>query len=185
MITTAPEKRSIGPLVAFVDFMFLLVAFFVLMLFFLQQQHSQAVQDLQSTQQQLEAVSEKKGTIERVMEQVEPFLPKIEVLKKQETERRRAEEARAARKRQKEGTRVEYEVLPDGSIGYQDGRYGLDQFEREVIEPLRAKNWIAFRAYALPETPFGSVVESRRRLLEGQGEFDTYWDNLTPAKPRQ
>jgi len=178
MITAEPERRSVGPLVAFIDLLFLLVAFFVLMLFFLQQRHTQAIQELESVQEQLQAVSEEKSVIERVMEQVEPFLPRIEALQKAEIEKRRTEEARAARKRQKEGQRVEYEVLPDGRIGYRGQVYGLDAFVRDVIAPLREKHWIAFRAQALPETPFGTVVQSRRKLLEGQGEFDTYWDNL-------
>jgi hypothetical protein len=182
MIAWEPEKRSTGPLVATIDLLFLTVAFFVLMLYFVQQQRSQAVQNLQTAQEQLEAVSEEKSSIERVMEEVQPFLPKIEALQKADVERRRADEARAARKRQKEGQRMEYQVLPDGTIGYEGKSFGLDQFAREIVEPLREKHWIAFRAFAPPETPFGTVVESRRLLLAGQGEFDTYWDNLPVSK---
>jgi hypothetical protein len=184
MITVQPERRSTGPLVATIDLLFLVVAFFVLVLFFLQQQQKQSIQQLESTQQQLEAVTEQKTTIERVMERVEPFLPKIEALQKAEMEQRRAEEARAARKRQKEGQRIEYQILPDGSVHYEGRSYGLEQFSREVVEPMRQTRWLSFRAFAPPETPFGTVVESRRRLLEGQGEFDTYWDNVTSPKPR-
>jgi hypothetical protein len=182
MITADPERRSTGPLVATIDLLFLVVAFFVLVLFFVQQQQKQSIQQLESVQQRLEAVSEEKSTIERVLEQVQPFLPKIDALKKAEVERRRAEEARAARKREKEGLRVEYEVLPGGGIGYQGHTYTLEQFAGDVVTPLREKHWLAFRAQAQPETSFGTVVQSRGRLLEAQGEFDTYWDNLTSTK---
>jgi len=57
-----------------------------------------------------------------------------------------------------------------------------------VVDPMREDHWIAFRAFAQPGTPFGTVVQARRKLLEGQNEFDTYWDNLTnkpePPSPR-
>lgn len=173
------ERRSTGPLVAFIDLLFLLVAFFVLMLFFLQEQKTVAEANLEQTQQQLETVQAQKSTAERVLEDLEPYMGKITALQKEEAERRRAAEARKLRRAKKETFRLDYEVLPNGRIGYDGKTYALRTFSDRVVEPLREKHWIAFRAVAQPQTPFGTVVQSRRVLLENQQEFDTYWDNLS------
>lgn len=181
MIAMTEERRAIGPLIAFIDLLFLLVAFFVLMLFFIQQKKSDAEVQLEQTQQELAAVQEEKTTIERVLEEVQPFVGEIQVMRKVAEERRRAEEARALRKRQKETFRLDYEVLPGNLVRYEGRTYSIERFAAEVVTPLRATHWIGFRAQARPDTPFGQVVQSRRIVLEQQQEFDTYWDNLAPA----
>ncbi|HKJ92745.1 MAG TPA: hypothetical protein VJ957_06235, partial [Longimicrobiales bacterium] len=57
--------------------------------------------------------------------------------------------------------------------------YTLGTFLAQVVAPLRKDHWVAFRAYAAPQTPFGSVIEQRQVLLKDSNEFDTYWDNVT------
>ncbi|HUJ77319.1 MAG TPA: hypothetical protein VL359_20810, partial [bacterium] len=86
--------------------------------------------------------------------------------------------------------RLDYQLLPGNRVLYQGRQYALGRFKSQVVDPLRAHNWIAFRAYAPPQIPFGQVVASRRLLLDNGGDFDTYWDNLTeqdqdaqPARP--
>ena len=185
MIASQPEKRSTGPLVATIDLLFLLVAFFLLMLFFLQRQKTVAEAELKQTHQQLETVQAQKSTVEQVLERIEPYMGKITALEKAEEERLREEQARELRKRQKETFKLEYEVLPGGVILYRGKQMPLRRFAGEVVEPLREKHWLAFRALARPDTPFGVVVQSRRIVLENQQEFDTYWDNLAPNRPAQ
>jgi biopolymer transport protein ExbD len=183
MIASSPEKRSTGPLVAFIDLLFLLVAFFVLMLFFLHEQKTEAEAQLEQTQQQLETVRARKSAVEAMIGELQPFMGEITMLRKAEEERRRAEAARELRQRSKTTFRLEYEVLADGDILYRERAFPLHRFAAEIVEPLRGSHWIAFRGYARPETPFGRVVQSRRVLLENRQEFDTYWDNLTPDRP--
>jgi biopolymer transport protein ExbD len=183
MIFAREEKRGSGPLFAFIDLLFLMVAFFVLMLFFLQQQRTVAEAELEQTQQQLETVQAEKSIVERVLEEIEPFVGDITTLRQRAEERRRAEEARQLRKRQKETFKLEYEVLPGNVVLYEGTRYSVERFAAEVVERLRENNWIAFRALARPDTPFGEVIGARRLVLDRQQEFDTYWDNLAPNRP--
>jgi biopolymer transport protein ExbD len=180
MITVSEERRATGPLIAFIDLLFLLVAFFVLVLFFVQQRKSDAEVHLEQAQQQLQAVQAEKSAVERVLEEVQPFVGEIQVMRKAAEERRRAEEARALRKRQKETFRLDYEVLPGNLVRYEGRAFAVERFAADVVEPLREQYWIGFRALARPDTPFGQVVHARRVVLEHQQEFDTYWDNLTP-----
>lgn len=185
MIVAEPEKRATGPLIAFIDLLFLLVAFFILLLFFLHRQQTATQSELEQTQQNLETVQAQKSTVERVLEEVEPYMGKITALQKAETERRRAEDARVSRKREKETIRLEYELLPAGLVRYQERELPMPRFVADVVTPLRAKNWIAFRVLARPETPFGIVVDSRRAVLDEKQEFDTYWDNLAANRATQ
>jgi len=182
MITTE-ERRATGPLIAFIDLLFLLVAFFVLMLFFLQQQKTVAEAELEQTQQELETVQAEKSTVEKVLEEIQPYVGEVTALRKRAEDKRRAEEARALRKRQKETFRLDYELLPNSVVLYQGRSYPVERFAAEVVEPLREQYWIGFRALARPDTPFGQVVGARRVVLERQQEFDTYWDNLAPDRP--
>lgn len=175
----APEKRAQGSLVAFIDLLFLLVAFFTLLLFFIQQERTVAEEELEQTQQRLEETREARAAAEQVVESLEPYMEKIAALQQAERERARREAEKAKRRARKDRVRVTYEVLADGDIRYRERVYGAEAFRREVVEPLREEHWISFRAFATPDTPFGQVVSTRRKLLEHQGEFDTYWDNLT------
>jgi septal ring factor EnvC (AmiA/AmiB activator) len=182
-MNASAEQRSTGPLVAFIDLLFLLVGLFVLMLFFLQEQRTEAQAELEQTQQELETAQSENSALEAVVAELEPFMGAITAFRGVEEEQRREQEARELRKRQKETYRLDYEVLPDGRLLHDGRGRSARQFAAEVVAPLRERHWIAFRARARPDTPFGSVVESRRILLESRQEFDTYWDNLAPERP--
>lgn len=183
MITITPERRSTGPLIATIDLLFLMVAFFVLLLFFLQRQQSTTQVELEQTQERLESVQAEKSTLDRVLEEVRPYIGDVTAMRQAAEERRRAEQARELRKREKETLRLDYEILPGSLVLYKGNSYPVERFTAEVVKPLRERHWIAFRALARPDTPFGQVVNARRVVLEQQQEFDTYWDNLAPNRP--
>ncbi len=161
------EIRAQGPLVSFVDLLFLLVAFFTLLLFFIQQERTMAVEELERTQERLEVL--------------EPFMEQITTLREVQQEKRRREHERDLRRASKDRVRLEYRVLENGTIRYAGDSMTLDRFLSEVLAPLRERHWVSLRGYANAETPFGTVIETRSRLLREQGEFDTYWDNV--ARP--
>ena len=179
MIAATPERRSQGALITFVDLLFLLIAFFVLLLFFIQQQRAVVEIELEEKQAQLESMEQEKSAIEAVIEEVQPYIAQFNSLRRVEKERKRAEAARDLRRQRKGRVKLEYVVLENGEILHQEQRYSVERFIRDVVAPMRETEWISFRAFARPETPFGRVVGSRRKLLVDQGEFDTYWDNLT------
>lgn len=182
MIPKPREQRSQGPLIAFIDLLFLLVAFFTLLLFFIQQERTVAQEELVQTQEQLEELEQERTTVDAVIESLEPFMEQLASLREAKDEKRRHEDAKARRRAIRDRVRIEYEVDRDGAILYKDRKISLDLFVTQVVEPTRKRHWITFRGFAHPDTPFGKVVESRRRLLENQAEFDTYWDNLTPTR---
>lgn len=173
------EKRSQGPLIAFIDLLFLLVAFLVLVLFFMQMNKTDAEVELERVQEKLAVVEEKKTALEETLSRLAPVIEQFTLQKRKEAERRRAEAARELRRRQRSTVMLRYHIESDGMIRYDERRYTLEQFRREVVEELRRKHWIAFRAFAEGETPFGTVVAFRQALLKDSNEFDTYWDNVT------
>jgi len=182
MIHGQPEQRYQGSLIAFIDLLFLLVAFFTLLLFFVMQKQEVTEQRLERTQQELAAVEEEKGLIEAAVDKLEPFMQQFLAQQRAEAEKRREAAARELRRRQRTTVRVTYYVTESGRISYEGTEYDQEAFLRQVVAPLRREHWIAFRAFAHAETPFGEVVRARRVLLENSSEFDTYWDNLTTRK---
>jgi len=182
------EVRSQGPLIAFIDLMFLVVAFLVLLLFFIQQQHPTAeqsrkmAQERQMVQEQAQELAKARTAVEHMAKQLEPYMAQLEKIKHEDTEKRRAALAREQRRNLKSSLRVEYLVTPQGQILYQDRQYSVAAFLRQVITPARRKHWLGLVASVAPEVPFGTVVAIRRELLQNRGEFDTYWDNLTPKE---
>lgn len=185
MILNEARPRSLGPLFAFIDLMFLLVAFFTLLLFFMRGQQVEAERELERTQQRLEAAEQERSLVMAAAAKLEPLFDKFMAQQRVEAERRRELAARETRRRGREALRIEYRIGGAGNILYRQQSYSVERFRAEVVAPARRTRWIAFRAYADPETPFGTVVESRRRLLEDSGEFDTYWDNVTREPPQQ
>ena len=183
MIAQRAEKRSSGPLFAFIDLLFLIVAFFTLLIFFTDTKRSEVEAELEETQQQLAAIVEERDVYQATMANLGPLMEQFMSQQRREAERRRELAARDLRRRQRPRVRVEYRITGDGRIAYQDRLYALEDFKAGVIDPLRETSWIAFHGFAQPETPFGTVVHSRRTLLQGQGEFDTYWDNLIRREP--
>jgi len=174
------EKRSQGPLVATIDLLFLLICFFILLLFFMQQQGKEAQSQLEAAQETLARITG--GTapdVREALKTLEPLLETFMVKQREQVERQRALAARDARRRQRESVRLAYVVLPGNRVSYEGRLYSLTEFRGQVVDRLRQKNWVAFRATASPETPFGEVVAHRRLLLENMGEFDTYWDSVS------
>jgi len=176
------EKRTQVSLFSFIDLLFLLVAFLVLVIFFMQIRKSAAEVELEKVQQKLSVVEEKKSAIEDTLTRFAPVIEQFTIQKKKEIEKRQAMAAREIRKRRRTTVKLNYNVDAVGKIIYGGKSYTLERFKSEVVEKLRKEHWIAFRAYAEPETPFGTVVNFRAALLSGSGEFDTYWDNLTSNK---
>lgn len=186
MILNESRPRSLGPLFAFIDLMFLLVAFFTLLLFFMRGQKVEAERQLERTQQRLEAAEQERSLVAAAAAKLEPLFDRFMAQQRVEAERRRELAAREARRRGRETLKLEYRIGRAGEILYRQQSYSVERFRAEVVAPARRTQWIAFRAYADAETPFGTVVESRRRLLDDAGEFDTYWDNVTrEAAPRE
>ena len=183
MIARIQEKRSQGGLFAFIDLLFLLVAFMVLMIFFMQLKRTSAEVELEEVQQRLEAAEETRSTLEEQLERLAPVIEKFMVRESREAEKRRAAAAKEIRKKSRAYAKLSYIIGKDGTIGYNGRVYTMAQF-RVLVENLRKDKWVAFRATASPDTPFGTVVAQRRILLENSGEFDTYWDNLgSPDEP--
>ncbi len=178
----APQARSQGALIAFIDLLFLLVAFFALLLFFIEQRKVVAEQALERTQQKLAAVEEERGIIAAAVDSLQPMMQQFLAQQRQEAEKRRQRAARALRKKRRPTFRLLYHITPDGQVQYKGSTYDLARFKTEVVDKLREEHWIAFRARADAATPFGLVVRSRRLLLERSGEFDTYWDNLVQRR---
>jgi Ni/Co efflux regulator RcnB len=187
------EKRSWGPLIATIDLLFLVVAFFALLLFFVQQQKQNAVAQLEQVQATVSGGGEAPSAPDAAQpasaaataadsQQLIARLQHLMELQGQETERQRERQAREERRGRRETSKLEYQVLPGGRIGYQGHSYAPADFRRQVVQPLRDAHWVALRAYAPQQTPFGDVVASRRLLLENGGEFDTYWDNVTESE---
>lgn len=186
MLIAQSERRSQGPLIAFIDLLFLLVAFFVLLLFFIQERKEAAEQQLGQAQQELGVVEESLARIvgeqvdvREAVERLEPVIERFLQREQEDAARRQALAEREKRRRERTTYRLEYTVNAGGTVTHDGRTYTLQQFRERVVAPLREKHWIAFRAYAGRATPFGDVVQSRRVLLHDSNEFDTYWDNLT------
>lgn len=176
------EKRSQGPLFAFIDLLFLLVSFLVLVLFFVQLKKTEAQEQLEQVQQKLAVSEKRKSAIEETLAKMAPVIEQFTVKSKRELGRRRAREARAIRRRSRTTVKIEYGIEKDGRIRYKEKSYTVGEFNTKVVTFLRKDNWIAFRAFAGPKIPFGVVVDFRRKLLKNRGEFDTYWDNLRSGR---
>ena len=178
------EKRSQGPLVATIDLLFLLLCFFLLIMFFQQKNKSSAEAQLEAAQQTLARVTgEPPANVPKMLQTLEPVLQTFMVQQRQEAERQRELVARELRRQERETVKLSYHILPGNRVVYEARAYSMADFKAKVVDPLRADKWIAFRALARPETPFGEVVAGRRVLLDNSGEFDTYWDNVTQQTP--
>lgn len=179
MIISKEERRSNSPLIVFIDLLFLLVAFFTLLLFFIQQERTISEANLERVQEMVAEVTGQQVDVREAVRQLEPIMERVMERREAQAEAERERAARAARREQRETVRLRYRITPEGAILHEGQRYTLQGFREQVVAPLRQDNWVAFRAYASPETPFGTVIESRAVLLREANEFDTYWDNVT------
>ncbi len=179
MIVAPEERRSQGPLIVFIDLLFLLVAFFTLLLFFINSRQEISEERLRTVEQRMEQITGQELDLPEAMAQLESVAERFLARREHEAERERRIVERQRRRAQKTTFRLEYRITADGRIAYGNEKYTLQQFREQVVEPLRSEHWVAFRGFATPDTAFGQVVRSRRVLLENAGEFDTYWDNLT------
>jgi hypothetical protein len=179
-MSSAPsERKSWGPLIATIDLLFLVVAFFTLLLFFVQQEREQARMQLNQVQQSLAgALPPSAATPEERSNALVELVDRLMALEKADQDRQAQAQRQDERRRLRKTVRVNYQVLPGGRIRFEDRAYTPQAFRSEVVARLRKDSWLAFRAYAPPQTPFGEVVATRKLLLENGGEFDTYWDNL-------
>lgn len=184
MILYQEERRSQGPLFAFIDLLFLLVAFLVLVLFFMKTEKTSSQVNMETTQQRLATVEKEKSAIEAALAKLSPLVEQFALQERKEVRRRQALSARDIRRKQRATIRLSYRIETDGTVIHDNKSYSLERFRKEVVVPYRKGNWLAFRAFAAPDTPFGTVVRFRRRLLAKAGEFDTYWDNLTSKKTK-
>jgi hypothetical protein len=178
----APEERSTrGPLFAFIDLLFLLVAFFTLLVFFIQQRQQLTSTQIETVQQQLARVTGEEVDVPQALETLERVVERFIATREVEEQREREAAERLARRATRGTVRLEYTITPDGRIRHEGRSYDAEAFVRAVVTPLRQEHWLAFRAYAAPQTPFGTVVAHRQALLRDSNEFDTYWDNLARA----
>ncbi|HKJ00438.1 MAG TPA: hypothetical protein VKB51_18345 [bacterium] len=179
MIIAPEEKSSRGPLIAFIDLLFLVVAFFTLVIFFLQHHQTLSQQQLKIVQEKLAAVTGEQVDVPQALETLQKVVDKYVATREAKREQEKAAAARRERKAQRETVRLEYTIGAGGRIHHEGKTYTLGTFLAQVVAPLRKDHWVAFRAYAAPQTPFGSVIEQRQVLLKDSNEFDTYWDNVT------
>jgi hypothetical protein len=179
MIIAPEEKSSRGPLIAFIDLLFLLVAFFTLLLFFVQQRHQVSQEALQKMQQSLSAITGEQVDVPKALETLQQVVQQVVTTREQQQERERVLAERQQRRAKRDVVRLEYTIRPGGNIAYEGKAYRIEDFLTQVVAPLRKAHWVAFRAYAAPQTPFGTVVDHRQLLLKDSTEFDTYWDNVT------
>lgn len=179
-MSSAPsERKSWGPLIATIDLLFLVVAFFALLLFFVQQEREQTRVQLNQVQESLAgAMPASAETPAARGNALVELAERLMALDKQDQDRQAQAQRQDERRRVRKTVRVHYEVLPGGRIQFEGRAYTPQQFKSEVVAPMRKDSWLAFRAYAAPQTPFGEVVATRKLLLENGAEFDTYWDNL-------
>lgn len=179
MIIASEEKKSQGPLIVFIDLLFLLVAFFVLLLFFIQSRQDISDQEMEQVEKSLARITGEEVSLPEALSQLETIVDRFLSDQKQDRERQRQLARRRQRKASRESVRLEYNITSAGNFLYEGRPYTPGKFMARVVNPLREKNWITFRGYASPETPFGKVIATRRLLLKDSNEFDTYWDNIS------
>lgn len=179
MIIAAEEKKSHGPLIVFIDLLFLLVAFFTLLLFFIRSQHEISEKELESVQQSLARIIGEEVNVPEALAKLETVVERFMAEERKEVERERLLAERRRRRARRPTFKLEYTLNIQGGIEYEGRAYTVRRFLEQVVQPLRKEHWVAFRAYAASDTPFGRVVDGRRILLKDSNEFDTYWDNVT------
>ena len=69
MITYSEERRSQGPLIVFIDLLFLLVAFFVLLLFFVRGHQEISEQALETMQESLSRITGEEMKVPEALQQ--------------------------------------------------------------------------------------------------------------------
>ncbi len=179
MIIAGEEKKSQGPLIVFIDLLFLLVAFFVLLLFFIQSRQDISDQEMEQVEKSLARITGEEVSLPKALSQLETIVDRFLSDQEQDRERQRQLARRRQRKASRKSVRLEYNITSEGNFLYEGGTYSPARFMARVVNPLREKSWITFRGYASPETPFGKVIATRRLLLKDSNEFDTYWDNIS------
>lgn len=178
MIVAPEEKSSRGGLIAFIDLMFLLVAFLVLLLFFVQKHDKLSQAQMQAVEEHLARITGEDVNVPQMLDTLELVVDRFLAAREAELERERVVAERRRRKAARTTVKLEYAIASLGQIIYKGQTYDVDRFLKEVVGPLRKTHWVAFRAYATADTPFGAVVQHRQELLKDSNEFDTYWDNV-------
>lgn len=179
MIRVSEERKSNNILISFIDLLFLLVAFFTLLLFFLQSRHQASQEELKAVQQSIARITGDEVDISEVARKLEPMLERFMAKKESEVAKEKERVEKALRKKQRSTFRLKYTITAHGKINYRGKSYTLQNFREKVVKKLRATRWIAFQGVAAADTPFGQVVKSRAVLLQDSNEFDSYWDNVS------
>lgn len=181
MLISQEEKKSQAPLLVFIDLLFLLVAFFTLLLIFIQQKNNISDNVMEAVQDKLSRITGEEVDVPEALAMLENLADRYLTEQRREMERERQLAERQKRKAKRKTQRIDYTVMADGRVGYQGKVYQPDAFIRQVVAPLRGTHWVAFRAYSSPDVSFGKIVHLRNLLLHQSNEFDTYWDNLKPS----
>jgi len=156
------ERKSWGPLIATIDLLFLVVAFFTLMLFFVQKEREQTRMQLNQVQESLAgAMPATAETPEARGNALVNLVERLMNLQREDQDRQAQAQRQDERRRTRKTVRVNYEVLPGGRIQFEGKAYTPQEFRNLVVAPMRKDSWLAFRAYAPPRTPFGEVVATR------------------------
>ncbi len=165
------EKQSQAALVTFVDLLFLMVAFMVLLLVLIQER-SQSIQKFEAVQEALSSVVGRNLSAPETLETLRPALEQLQQQKRRQSQRAQQRATRTT-------IVVRYALKQNGSILYEGVHYPSTQaFVQKIIAPLRTKHWLGLRASVEADTSFSQVVASRKQILQKRTPFDTYWDNL-------
>ena len=74
MIFATEEKKSNGALIVFIDLLFLLIAFFTLLLFFLQERHRISEKDMDAVEKSLSRITGQEMAIPEALVKLETFV---------------------------------------------------------------------------------------------------------------
>ena len=99
MIIAGEEKKSQGPLIVFIDLLFLLVAFFVLLLFFIQSRQDISDKEMEQVEQSLARITGEEVSLPKALSQLETIVDRFLSEQKQDLEKQR----QLARRRQRAG----------------------------------------------------------------------------------
>lgn len=164
------NKKSLNPLVSYIDLLFLLVCFFIFLV-------KSIVQETFEQQKFVHQITKQLGYSEFNLEQVEEKLIELNRLAEVAKEYLNKEEAQKTRFQQRPVVQIKYQVAPESGVYYEERYFEMEAFLTEVVAPIRQESWISFVSYANPNIPFGRVIDVRRALLKNREEFDTFWSN--------
>jgi hypothetical protein len=172
------EQKSTGALFAYIDLLFLVICFFLLLLTNAGKQSEEQKSEVSIVKEQLKELQKKYILATQRLQILEPLAAKAQAIEKNELHERQIAKARKVRKGRKKVARILYQVLVGEKVQHQGKVISVYYFLNHIINPLRKNSWIALRSSASSSIPFGDVVKIRKILLKDQGEFDTFWSSV-------